>query len=34
MKWAVNQRSGGALDNEQYLPGVLRTVRCDTGQYV
>jgi hypothetical protein len=32
MKWAVNQRSGGTPDNEQYLSSVHRTVRCGTGQ--
>jgi hypothetical protein len=32
MKGAVSQRSGGAPDSEQYLSGVHRTIRCDTGQ--
>jgi hypothetical protein len=32
MKWAVSQRNGDAPDSEQYMSGVHRTVRWDTGQ--
>jgi hypothetical protein len=32
MERAVSQRTGGALDSEQYLSSVHRTVRWDTGQ--
>jgi hypothetical protein len=32
MKRAVSQRTGGALNSEQYLSGVHRTVWCDIVQ--
>jgi hypothetical protein len=32
MKWAINQRSGGASDNEQYQSGVHRAVSAEGPQ--